>query len=771
MSRPDAYIGKPIERLEDLRFLRGRGQYVDDLECAGALHAVVVRSAVAHGRIRSIDTAAARTLPGVHAVFTATDLGAKVPVIPVRSESQPSLDQAVQPVLAHGKVRYVGEPVAFVVAETAALAEDAADAVTVDIDPLRAVIDRAGAEAGDVLLFEHSATNTAGRFTGVRGDAAKAFAAAPYVRRERFRVQRYAPVPLETRGLLARWDAHAERLTLAGAAKVPFWVRSVLAAMMALPEQCVDVIETDIGGGFGARGEFFPEDFLVAFAARRLGRPVKWIEDRREHFLSTAHAREVDCELEIACRRDGVILALRGQAWTNAGAYIRPNVASAPRNIAQMGAGPYRIADLHMEVSVLLSNKTPTGSYRGPGRFEIDFCRERLIDLACADLGLDRAEMRRRNLLTDAEMPHALPIVLPHGKGGELDSGDYRVTFDRCLAEIRWDEKASLQGRLIDGRYHGLAIGCYVEGGAIGPRENARLVLDSEGMVTVYVGTSALGQGQETVFAQIAADALGIPIEHVKDVFHGSTTCVEEGFGSFGSRASVMGGCAIAAAAEKLKDSIREAAAARFGCPVSAIEIIEGMRAVRAGELQLPLHELAGRELAAEGTFAAEKRTYSYGAHAAHVAVDPRTGQVEVLEYVAVEDVGRILNPSTLHGQALGAIVQGLGGSLLEELIYDEHGQLLTASLASYLLPSMDDYPDIRAVALELYPSPLNPLGAKGGGEGGIIPVGGVIANAVACALGDLGVQPFELPLSPPRVWQLIEDARGSRRQAQRTAR
>ena len=760
MSRRDSYIGKPVERIEDLRFLRGRGQYVDDLKRDGMLHAAVVRSAFAHGRILSIDTAPALALPGVHAVFTAADLGAKIPVIPVRSESQPSLDRVVQPVLAHGKVRYVGEPIALVVADTAAIAEDAADAVVVEIDPLPAVTDRASSEAGNALLFEESGTNKGATLTGVRGDADKAFAAADYVRRERFRVQRHTAVPMETRGLLAEWDAERERMTLTGAAKVPFFVRAVLAKMMGLPEHAVDAVETDIGGGFGARGEFYPEDFLIPFAARRLDRPVKWIEDRREHFLATTHAREVECELEIACRRDGVILALRGKAWSNIGAYIRPNGVTAPRNIAQMGPGPYRIPNVRMEVTILLSNKTPSGSYRGPGRFEIDFCRERLIDLAALDLGLDRGEMRRRNLLTDTEMPYPLPAVLPYGNSGELDSGDYRVTLDRCLAEIGWEKKAGLQGQLIDRRYHGLGVGCYVEGGATGPRENARMVLESDGMVTVYVGASAIGQGLETVFAQITADAFGIPIEHVKDVFHGSTTCVDEGFGSYGSRASVMGGSAILAAAEKLKDVIRKAAGEQFGCPAADVEIIDGLRVVKAGNRQMTLVELSASGFSAEGTFASAKRTYSYGAHAAHVAVDPRTGQVDVLEYVAVEDVGRILNPNTLHGQTVGAIVQGLGGSLLEQLVYDEHGQLLTASLASYLLPNTVDYPNIRSISLELYPSPLNPLGAKGAGEGGIIPVGGVIANAVASALGSLGVQPFELPLSQPRVWQLIEEAR-----------
>ncbi len=764
MTRRDSYIGNPVERIEDLRFLRGRGQYIDDLQRDGMLYASVVRSAVAHGRISAIDTAAALAMRGVRAVITAADLGNTIPTIAVRSESQPSLDRVVQPVIARDKVRYVGEPVALVIADSAAIAEDAANVVDVDIEALPAVTGRAGLAAGAALLFEACASNRVAGLSAVRGDIEQAFKDAGYVRRETFQVHRHAAIPLETRGLVAEWDAVNNRLTLSGAAKVPFFVRAALAKMLELPEHAVDAVETDIGGGFGARGEFFPEDFLIPFAARRLNRPVKWVEDRREHLMATTHAREVECELEIACRRDGTILGLRGSAWANIGAYARPNAVTPSRNLAQMLPGPYRIPAVQLDVTLYVSNKTPVGTYRAPGRFEADFCRERLIDIAAAELGLDRVEMRRRNLVTAAEIPYALPQVLPYGGSGEFDSGEYSITLERCLVEIDWKTKSALQGKLIDGRYHGLGIGCYVEGGSAGPRENARLLLDAQGMVTVYVGASAVGQGLETVFAQIAADALEIPIEHIAAVHHGSTTGIHEGFGSFGSRASVMGGSAILVAAENLKQAIRDAAVARFSCVPQEVAIVDGLRAVTAGRRRLTLGELSVGGFAAAGTFHNVKRTYSYGTHAAHVSVDPRTGQVEILDYVAVEDVGRILNPNTLHGQTVGAIVQGLGGTLLEGMVYDEEGQLLTGSLAAYLIPCAVDFPRIRAIALEQYPSPLNPLGVKGAGEGGIIPVGGVVANAVASALSSLAVATNALPLSQARVWQLIENARAAKR-------
>jgi carbon-monoxide dehydrogenase large subunit len=756
MDRPrakNALIGSPVERIEDFRFLTGRGQYVDDLAFKDMLHAVIARSPRAHGRIRAIDKRAALARAGVHAVITAADIGAPVPTIPLRQEASPEFKPFEQPVLAHDKVRYVGEPVAVILAATQAAAEDALDAVTIEMDELPAVVDSAAATKGDAFLFESAGRNVALTLTGVRGDADAAFNNPAYTRREHFKVQRHGAVPLEPRGLLAQWDAEQSRLTVYGAAKVAFVNRRILAKQMDLPESAIRMVENDVGGGFGARGEFYPEDYLIPFAARFTGRPVKWTEDRREHFLTTNHSRNADCELEIACDRDGTILALRGHAMTDQGAYIRTNGPTPARNIAQVLTGPYRIPHVRIDVSLTMTNKTPVGTYRGPGRFEADFFRERLFDIAARELGIDRVEFRRRNLISQAEMPYPMLTVLPLNIASETDSGDYQQTLQRCLHDIDWAGKTAMDGKLVDGRYRGTAIGCYIEGGASGPKESARLALDEDGKVRVHVGSSSIGQGLETSCAQIAADALELPLDEIKGVFHGSTDNVVEGYGSYSSRSVVMGGNAIGAAAEKLRIAIRTAAAKKLDCRAKDIEIDGATVRGPAGQ-SLGLAALAG--LSAEASFASSKRTYSYGAHAAHVAVDPKTGAVEVLDYVAIEDVGRIINPLTLHGQVIGSIVQGLGGAFLEHFIYDQDGQLLTGSFADYLLPTASDFPNIRAVALEEHPSPTNPLGAKGAGEGGIIPVAGVIANAVAAALRPLGVEPRELPLSPARLWEMI---------------
>jgi carbon-monoxide dehydrogenase large subunit len=751
----NAFVGSPIERLEDFRFLTGRGQYVDDLVSERMLFAVVLRSSVAHGRIRSIDTSKARARPGVHDVITAADIG-DVPTIPLRQEPLPALKLYEQPVIAVDKVRYVGEPIAIVIADSVAIGEDALEDIVVDIEALPVVATRDAARQDKVLLFEKAGSNLASVITARRGDADAAFKQAPYVRREHFSVQRHAAVPMESRGLLAVWDDEHQCLSVSGAAKVPFTNRRTLAKMMALPEKSVRMVEFDVGGGFGARGEFYPEDFLVPYAARRLGRPVKWTEDRRENLMALNHARDAECELEIACARDGTILALRGRAFTDLGAYLRTVGATASRNLSQIMSGGYRIAHIHMDVTLVMTNKTPSGTYRGPGRFEADFCRERLFDMVAADLGIDRVAFRRRNLIAESDMPYSLATVEVLNIGTACDSGDYQITLDRCLDEFKWTERSKHQGRQSDGRYHGVAIGCYIEGGASGPKENARLVLDADGLISVFIGSSSVGQGVETVFSQIAADALEIPMSRIKGVFHGSTDYLDEGFGSFSSRSIVMGGSAVVDAAGRLRDAIREAAAQRLHCAPGAIVIDRGMASGPNGNA-LELGEFAG--LSADGSYASNKRTYSYGAHAAYVAVDARTGHVELIDYVAVEDVGRIINPLTLHGQCVGAIVQGLGGTFLEHFVYDENGQLLTGSFADYLMPTASDFPHIQAIALELKPSPNNPLGAKGAGEGGIIPVGGVVANAVAAALSSLGVQPRELPLSPPRVWQMIQNA------------
>jgi carbon-monoxide dehydrogenase large subunit len=732
---------------------------VGDLSRAGMLAAAVARSPYAHGRIRAIDSAACLAMPGVVAVFTAADVGPAIPRIPLRQEAHASLLPYEQPVIADGVVRYVGEPVALVIADTRARAEDALEALHLDIEELPVVSDRETAARNDTLLHPVTGTNCCITLRAVRGDIDAAFRDAPYTRRERLSVHRHTAIPIEPRGLLADWDAAQRKLTVLGASKVPFANRRILAAMLRLDESAIDLLENDVGGAFGVRGEFYPEDFLIPFAAWRLGRPVKWTESRSEHFLTTNHARDAECEIEIACTRDGIVLGLRGHARTDIGAYMRTVGVTPSRNIAQVCSGPYRIPHIGLDVSLMMTNKTPVATYRGPGRFETDFFRERLFDLVADDLGIDRVEFRRRNLVSEHEMPWPLATVEPFGDTSECDSGNYALTLDRCLAEFDWAAKAPLNGQLIDGRYHGIALGCYIEGGASGPRESARLALEPDGRIAVYTGSSAVGQGLETACAQIAADAMGVRMSRIRGVFHGSTTLVTEGFGSYSSRSVVMGGSAILQAAGKLQQAMRETAAAKLGCRPEQVLLSDGQAAGSDGRI-LAWSELAGPEgMSAEGTFSSKKRTYSYGAHATHVAVDPQTGEVAVLEYVAVEDVGRIINPVTLHGQTVGAVVQGLGGTLLEELVYDEHGQLLSGSLMDYTLPRADNFPHVHAVVLEVSPSPNNPLGAKGAGEGGVIPVGGVIANAVAAALTPLGVPVRDLPLSAQRVWRMISEA------------
>jgi aerobic carbon-monoxide dehydrogenase large subunit len=752
MIGTNRYIGSPVERVEDLRFLRGRGEFVGDLRRPGMLHAAILRSPIAHGRLRPSDASTARAMPGVHAVITAAEIGA-VPKIPLRLLPLPGTERFLQPVIAADRVRYVGEPIAVVLADSPALAEDGVGAIVPNIEELPPVADRRASEQHDVLLFEETGTNLAMTFTATLGDADAAFRDADYVRRERFQTQRYTALPMEPRGVLAEWDAQG-RLTVLGAAKVPFFNRDTLATMLGLPQADVDLIENDVGGGFGARGEFYPEDFLIPFAARHVGRAVRWIEDRREHLTAMNHARQADCEVEIACRRDGTIVALRGEVFVDLGAYVRTNGLIAPRTLAQFFSGPYRVPNIRITSTALLTNKTPSGTYRAPGRYEASFFCERLIELAAGDMGIDSAEMRRRNLIEAAEMPYKLARLEPGGPAvdTECDSGDYGEALDRCLTEFGWAEKRKLQGRLIDGRYHGIAVACFIEGSGAGPKETARLELESDGTVAVYVGSAAVGQGLETVMAQIAADTLGIPLDQVR-VLHGSTPYLQEGYGAFASRSTILGGSAVFEGAKALLEKIRVTAAARLGVDAAEIELVDGRASINDGR-SVSFGELAAEGLRVDTTFANNnKLSYSYGSAAAHVAVDPGTGRVELLDFLVVEDVGRIVNPLTLHGQAIGGVVQGLGGAFMENLIYDANGQLLTGTLADYLIPTATDFPRIRAIALENYPSPSNPLGVKGAGEGAIIPVGGLIANAVASALASFGAMPDELPLSPARVW------------------
>ncbi len=763
MNATNSYIGNHIERVEDYRLLTGRGQYLDDLSRPNMLHAAIIRSPMAHGRIVSLDTSAALEMSGVTAVLTAADIQGDVPVIPFRRPN-PTIGPYAQPVIAREWVRYFGEPLGIVLASRPEIAEDALAQIWIDIDPLQVVTGRDDALAGETLLFPVTSSNVAAIFTGTKGDADSAFAEASLIVGDDFSTQRQTALPMETRGLLAEWDEDNQHLRVFGAAKLPFFNRRAMAAMMKLPETSVDYIEVDVGGGFGVRGEFYPEDFLVAFAARTLCRAVKWVEDRREHFTASGHARECKSNIEMAFDKMGRILGLRGDIYANVGAYVRPNGMTPVRNCAQFMSGPYRIPNIGLTAYAYVSNKTPAGTYRGPGRYEGCFFIERLMDMAAGRLKLDRLDIRRRNLLTHAEMPYPLAEILPSdGSRSQTscDSGEYREAFERCLTEFDWAGKAYLDGMKDGNCYHGLAISAFIEGGASGPSEAARMSVNADGCIEVYVGSSSLGQGLETVMTQIAADALAVPMERIR-IFHGSTNYLKEGWGSFGSRATVMGGNAVMMAAEKLIRRFRELAAATLKVEASTL-LITGDVAISPSGESVTMADVASLGMASEARFDNSNPTYTYGAAAAHLTVDVCTGEVKILDYVVCDDVGRIINSMTLHGQVIGAVIQGFGSVFGEELVYDDYGTLMVGTLADYFVPLATDYPHVRCVSMESYPSPTNPLGAKGAGEGGIIAVGATVANAVASALRVFDVKPNNMPLSPYRVWEMIRKAKEPR--------
>ncbi|MCC7484272.1 MAG: xanthine dehydrogenase family protein molybdopterin-binding subunit [Burkholderiales bacterium] len=767
------HSGKPLPRAEDARFLTGRARYVGDFKLPGLVHAALARSQVAHGRLLRVDAGAARSAPGVLLVLTAADIPETVSPIPVRTGALPGIERCLQAPLARDRVRYVGEPVALVVARDRYLAEDAAESIGMEIEPLPAVVTMADALGDRAVIHPAAATNVASRHVARRGDADAAFARADYVRTERLRTHRHASVPLETRGIVARWDGAAGRLVVWGAAKVPHFNRALLAAMLGLPREAVDLVELDVGGSFGARGEFYPEDFLVPLAARVTGLPVKWIEDRLENLLAMNHSREMECELSIAARRDGRILGLRGRLHADLGAYARTTGVIGPAKAGAFLPGPYAIDDYACEIVCLVTNKTPAGTYRGPGRYEANYFRERMIDLMAADLGLDPAAVRMANLIPAAAMPYPTGPLVPYEKPTEYDTGDYPAALARALELADYPALRRARGRARDGRLHGVGIGCFVDSSGAGPAESARLIVRGGGDIELHTGCSSSGQGHETTFAQVLADVLGVAPATIR-VLHGSTTHLREGWGTYHGRGLVMGGNAARQAGETFIGRLLAEARRRTG--LAPDRLAYRSLAVVNAESGEPLLTVAAleREAWAGGSAAAEvldvearyeqhRLTFEYGVQVAHVAVDPATCEVEVVRFVTVEDCGNVINPMIVHGQVIGAAVQGLSGTLLEEFRYDRDGQMLSGTFADYLIARSTDFPAVEAASVNFAPALSNPLGAKGAGEGGIEATGAAVANAVADALRPLGVTVRALPLSPDNLARLIRDARAGR--------
>ncbi len=756
------YIGAPIRRQEDVRFLTGKATFVDDVKVPGMLHAAILRSPHAHARIRSIETAGALAIPGVVAVLTFQDIAPLAKRIPIRLYPLPGLERYLQYPLARDTVRYVGEAVAVAIAESRYVAEDALDAIEVTYEPLPVVVDVREALRDEVLVQEENGTNLAVHYTVALGDIEEAFRLAEYRRREEFRVHRHTGNPLETRGLVAVYDSGRGELTVWGPTKVPHFNRGVMSALLELPESQIHFIEPDVGGGFGIRGEFYPEDFLIAFAAMKLGRPVKWIEDRLEHLLAANHSRDVLCEIELAAKRDGTLLGVRAAIYGNMGAYIRTHGGLVPSSTAALLTGPYRIPAYQCSVHCVMTNKMGVGTFRAPGRYESCFIRERMLDMVAADLKLDPMELRLKNLIRPSELPYTLGRTRPDTPPVVFDSGDYPMALQRAAEQMGYEGLKPLQGAYQDGKYHGIGIGCFVKNTGLGPYEGARVVVKGGNNVAVYLGIATLGQGHETTMAQICADSLGVPIESIA-VLHGSTDLMPYGFGTFGSRGTVMAGNAVHLACQNLREKLLGIAGRHLGIEASTLSMRSGRIYRKDGEAEGPLLGVDDLVRLADAPgvdatayFRSDQLTYSYGAHMAHVAVDPETGKVEVLRYVVVEDVGRCINPLLVHGQAVGGAAQGIGATILEELVYDDHGQLLAGTFMDYLLPTSTDVPPIDSIILETGPSPLNPLGVKGAGEGGIVATGAALANAVAHALAPLGVEVRELPLSPDNIRQWI---------------
>jgi len=758
------WVGRSLRRREDERLLRGKGRYVADVSLPGQLHAVFVRSPFAHAAIGGIDTSAALTLPGVVAVLTAADVppGPLPPFLwdtppeKLVSALRPHLRPCHPPLLAE-RALYAGQAVAVVVAESRYVAEDAAELLEVDYDPLPAVATLERALAADAPVVQEGwEDNVAVRFVVAKGDVEAALADAALVVRERFSVQRQAGIPMETRGAVAIWEPDGDGLTLWSATQNSHPLRRAMSRVSGVDQERIRVIAPDVGGGFGIKGVLYPEDLLVGLLAMRLGRPVKWIEDRLEHMQSAVHAREQVHELELGLDAEGRITAMRDHVLVDTGAY-NPLGLVIPYNTIAHLMGPYRVPSFEATAEGVLTTKTPTAPYRGAGRPEAVFAVERSLDLAARRLGIDPVELRLRNLVRPEEMSYDVGILYRDGEPLVLDGGDYPAVLDRAAELAGWDD---LELRERDGRLVGRGVGVYVEGTGIGPFEGALVEVGDDGRVSVRTGACTQGQGHATVFAQVCADHLGVDADAV-DVVTGDTFGLEKGWGTVASRSAVVAGNAVAQAAGTVRDQALRVAGELLEIAAADLTVTAGRVVPRgAPDRGLGLGEVArvarehGSPLVSTHYFEPATVTWSSGAHAAVVAVDPETGEVELLRYVVVHDCGREINPMIVDGQVRGGVAQGIGGALYEEVLYDEEGQLLNGTLADYLVPTAEEVPVIEVDRWET-PSPLNALGLRGVGEGGAIVPPAAIANAVEDALSRLGAVVRRTPLTPPYVRSL----------------
>ncbi len=771
------WFGARVQRVEDDRLLRGRGHFTDDIN-DGALESCLVRSPFAHARIKSIDVSAARALPGVVAVYVAADLPFGRNDLPILIPHPNLTHGRTQRCLASEVVRYMGEAVAFVVAENRYIAEDAADLIEVDYEPLPVVITPEVAAAAELLVHDDVPGNVAAEMLQEVGDVKAALGAAPHRLHLRLRFERGAANPMEARAVWARWSEAEHRLTVYDSTQSPTSIRGGLAVLFGLPESDVDVIAPDVGGGFGPKIMlFYPDELLVPFAAMQLGRPVKWTEDRQEHFTAVNHERGQVHEVEVGFDGDGRVLALSDDFVHDAGAYT-PYGIILPIITAAQVPGPYRVPNYRVRFRDVYTNATPTSPYRGAGRPHACFVMERTLDAVAAELGLDRVEVRRRNLIQPDEFPYEVGVGWQDGNRVVYDSGNYPALLDRALEML---------GPRPAGDHVGMGLGIYVEGTGVGPYEGAHVQVLVSGKVVAATGIPNQGQAHATVWAQIVADELGVDVADV-EVTSGDTRKFQWGVGTFASRSAVMAGNAMHIAAGMVADKAKHIAADILeaspadlelvggrvrvkgspdrGIPLAAVAVLANpMRYAFGGGTEAatqftsrprpgpPLLEGEQPGLEATGYYSPPGSTWAAGCHAAYVHIDPKTFRLEVLKYVVVHDCGRLINPMVVEGQIEGGVAQGIGGAFYERLAYDADGQLRNASFMEFLMPYATEIPAIEIDHIET-PSPLNPLGIKGAGEAGVIPVGAVIASAIEEALG---VPITEMPLSPLKLFELVK--------------
>jgi aerobic carbon-monoxide dehydrogenase large subunit len=764
------YIGQPVKRFEDPKLVTGRGTFVDDIALPNMLHAAVLRSLYAHARIRAVDVSAARDLPGVVAVLTGADIAGVLADIPTRAMSgERAVDELhapEHPVLAQDKVCYVGQAVAVVVADDPYVAREGVERIVVDYEPLAPVLEPLdAARDGGPVIHEALGTNVAMRLRQQAGDLDGAFAQADHVVRQQYLVPRLAPAPLETRGVIAQHQPGDNLLTVWNSTQAPHRVQHTLSHLLNWPAAALRVIAPDVGGSFGVKDCLFPEDVLVPYLALRLGRPVKWIEERREHMLAY-HGRGQSLEVEAAVRRDGVLLGLRVRVVADLGAYFLLTTSSAPINACRRITGPYHIPAVSVELLGVVTNKTPTGAYRGTGAPEAAFAMERTLDLIATDLGLDPAEVRRRNFIP----PHAFPYQ--SAVGLTYDAGQYAPALERALELVDyagWRDKA--RRRQSSEPLLGIGLATFTKSsGASGDHriESARVTITPSGHITVYTGISPHGQGNATAFAQIAADVLGVHPAEVQ-VEHGDTALVAAGEGTSASRGLIVGGSAVYAVLQEARQSLALIASQLLNCPATDV-CFQGGRVCNGQqpEVQITFPQLAAaaytgellpvgadRGLDFRGRYTLPGAPISFGAHAVVVEVDRDTGAVRILRYVGVHDCGCIVNPRLVEGQIVGGIAQGIGQALMECMVYSPEGQPLTGSLLDYALTKAHDVPYLILDTLET-PSPTNPLGAKGVGSVATVPSPAAVANAVLDALSSLGVRHLDLPLTVEKIWQAM---------------